>query len=242
MANILEKYEKLSQLDTDFSDIKFEEEKYCISLSGGVDSEEWSDLLNKKIIMDESTGLIRTEIIKCKDGSVTIGADELQKVFRQMPTLRSLLLGHASMSGGKVTIQGNTRSMEFGADWDVPKKAFIHVLSCALYLDDVPDNEEDRLAFFDSLRVLGGWDIVARLQKAEESLKEASGRSSYTKEALSPANDYCHMYEWQGIISARLDHNEIEIIRSLQAKGFLYVGCEKINVSQTIYHFRRSRP
>ena len=70
MANILEKYEKLSQLDTDFSDIKFEEEKYCISLSGGVDSEEWSDLLNKKIIMDESTGLIRTEIIKCKDGSV----------------------------------------------------------------------------------------------------------------------------------------------------------------------------
>lgn len=145
------------------------------------------------------------------------------------------------MSGGKVTIQGNTRSMEFGADWDVPKKAFIHVLSCALDIDDVPANEEDRLAFFDSLRVLGGWDIVARLQKAEESLKEASGRSSYAKEAVSPANDYCHMYEWQGIISGRLDPKELEIIRSVQAKGFLYIGCEKINVSQTIYHFRRER-
>ena len=53
MANILEKYEKLSQLDTDFSDIKFEGEKYCISLSGGVDSMVLLDLLvkqNKKVI------------------------------------------------------------------------------------------------------------------------------------------------------------------------------------------------
>lgn len=48
MANILEKYEKLSKLDTDFSDIKFEEENYCISLSGRVDSMVLLDLLVKQ--------------------------------------------------------------------------------------------------------------------------------------------------------------------------------------------------
>ena len=48
MANILEKYQKISNLDADFTDIKFEEEMYCISLSGGVDSMVLLDLLVKQ--------------------------------------------------------------------------------------------------------------------------------------------------------------------------------------------------
>ena len=46
--SILQKYEKVEQLNTDFSDIVFPDEKYCISLSGGVDSMVLIDLLIKR--------------------------------------------------------------------------------------------------------------------------------------------------------------------------------------------------
>ena len=46
--SILQNYEKLEQLDCDFSDVVFPDEKYCISLSGGVDSMVLIDLLIKR--------------------------------------------------------------------------------------------------------------------------------------------------------------------------------------------------
>ena len=49
---ILQEYEKLNELNTDFDDLEFNEHKYCISLSGGVDSMVLIDILlkrNKKI-------------------------------------------------------------------------------------------------------------------------------------------------------------------------------------------------
>lgn len=47
-ADILEQYSKLEQLNCDFSDLEFNEDKYCISLSGGVDSMVLMDILNKR--------------------------------------------------------------------------------------------------------------------------------------------------------------------------------------------------
>ena len=53
MTEILEQYQIINTLHSDFSKIKFEKEKYCISLSGGVDSMVLLDLLlkqNKKVV------------------------------------------------------------------------------------------------------------------------------------------------------------------------------------------------
>lgn len=50
---ILQQYSKLEQLNCDFSTLEFNEQQYCISLSGGVDSMVLMDILykkNKKII------------------------------------------------------------------------------------------------------------------------------------------------------------------------------------------------
>ena len=44
-SDILEKYSKLEQLNCDFSTLEFNENKYCISLSGGVDSMILMDIL-----------------------------------------------------------------------------------------------------------------------------------------------------------------------------------------------------
>lgn len=44
---ILQKYSKLEHLTCDFSNLKFEEQNYCISLSGGVDSMVLLDILYK---------------------------------------------------------------------------------------------------------------------------------------------------------------------------------------------------
>lgn len=46
--SILEKYKKIQDLHTDFSHLKFDDDKYCISLSGGVDSMVLLDILLKK--------------------------------------------------------------------------------------------------------------------------------------------------------------------------------------------------
>lgn len=46
--NILEKYSKLEQLNCDFSTLEFNDDKYCISLSGGVDSMVLMDILYKR--------------------------------------------------------------------------------------------------------------------------------------------------------------------------------------------------
>ena len=47
-ADILEQYSKLEQLNCDFSTLEFNEERYCISLSGGVDSMVLMDVLHKR--------------------------------------------------------------------------------------------------------------------------------------------------------------------------------------------------
>ena len=47
-SDILEKYSKLEQLNSDFSTLEFNEERYCISLSGGVDSMVLMDILHKR--------------------------------------------------------------------------------------------------------------------------------------------------------------------------------------------------
>ena len=47
-ADILEQYSKLEQLNCDFSTLEFNEDKYCISLSGGVDSMVLMDILHKR--------------------------------------------------------------------------------------------------------------------------------------------------------------------------------------------------
>ena len=46
--NLLQKYNKLEQLDVDFSSLEFLENTYCISLSGGVDSMVLMDILYRK--------------------------------------------------------------------------------------------------------------------------------------------------------------------------------------------------
>lgn len=51
--SILQKYDKLNELNIDFSSLQFNDDTYCISLSGGVDSMVLMDILlkrNKKII------------------------------------------------------------------------------------------------------------------------------------------------------------------------------------------------
>jgi tRNA(Ile)-lysidine synthetase-like protein len=45
---ILQQYSKLEQLNTDFSTLEFNEDKYCISLSGGVDSMVLMDILYRQ--------------------------------------------------------------------------------------------------------------------------------------------------------------------------------------------------
>ena len=45
---ILEKYDKLEQLNVDFSYLEFNDDIYCISLSGGVDSMVLMDILHKR--------------------------------------------------------------------------------------------------------------------------------------------------------------------------------------------------
>ena len=47
-SNILEKYSKLEQFNHHFSNLEFNENKYCISLSGGVDSMVLMDILHKR--------------------------------------------------------------------------------------------------------------------------------------------------------------------------------------------------
>lgn len=47
-SDILEQYSKLEQLNCDFSTLEFNEDKYCISLSGGVDSMVLMDILHKR--------------------------------------------------------------------------------------------------------------------------------------------------------------------------------------------------
>jgi tRNA(Ile)-lysidine synthetase-like protein len=47
-SDILEKYSKLEQLNCDFSTLEFNENKYCISLSGGVDSMILMDILHRR--------------------------------------------------------------------------------------------------------------------------------------------------------------------------------------------------
>ena len=47
-ADILEQYSKLEQLNCDFSTLEFNEERYCISLSGGVDSMVLVDILQRR--------------------------------------------------------------------------------------------------------------------------------------------------------------------------------------------------
>uniref|UniRef100_A0A6C0LEE8 tRNA(Ile)-lysidine synthetase n=1 Tax=viral metagenome TaxID=1070528 RepID=A0A6C0LEE8_9ZZZZ len=46
--DIVEQYSKLEQLNCDFSTLEFNEDKYCISLSGGVDSMVLMDILYKR--------------------------------------------------------------------------------------------------------------------------------------------------------------------------------------------------
>jgi len=46
-SDILEQYSKLEQLNCDFSTLEFNEQRYCISLSGGVDSMVLIDILYK---------------------------------------------------------------------------------------------------------------------------------------------------------------------------------------------------
>ena len=47
-SDVLEKYSKLEQLNCDFSTLEFNEERYCISLSGGVDSMVLMDILHRR--------------------------------------------------------------------------------------------------------------------------------------------------------------------------------------------------
>ncbi len=47
-SNILQKYSKLEEFNCDFSTLEFNEEHYCISLSGGVDSMVLMDILQKR--------------------------------------------------------------------------------------------------------------------------------------------------------------------------------------------------
>jgi tRNA(Ile)-lysidine synthetase-like protein len=47
-SDVLEKYSKLEQLNCDFSTLEFNENQYCISLSGGVDSMVLMDILYRR--------------------------------------------------------------------------------------------------------------------------------------------------------------------------------------------------
>ena len=47
-SDVLEKYSKLEQLNCDFSTLEFNEERYCISLSGGIDSMVLMDILHRR--------------------------------------------------------------------------------------------------------------------------------------------------------------------------------------------------
>ena len=47
-SDVLEQYSKVEQLNCDFSTLEFNEERYCVSLSGGVDSMVLIDILHKR--------------------------------------------------------------------------------------------------------------------------------------------------------------------------------------------------
>ena len=179
---------------------------------------------------------IRSEIIQCSDGkNMIITAEDMQRVFVEMPTLKSLLLGHASMQGANVTVEDGTRTMNFGSEWNVPRDALASVISCALGIDDVPAGEEDRLAFFESLKVLGGWNIISRLKSAEK----AKDRSKDPKDVYDDVHD---LYEWR-VLQTQRDNQDQQTFLRLQEHGFQYTKTEFIGRGSTcIFHLRRKRP
>ena len=89
-----------------------------------------------------------------------------------------------------------------------------------------------------TLKLLGGWKIVARLQEAETSAREASDRMSYAKTAVTPANDDRNIYEWRLLHYYRRDGMDKEELCRLHEEGFKCVHFEEVNEAN-VYHFRR---
>lgn len=136
MANILEKYQKISNLDADFTDIKFEEEMYCISLSGGVDSMVLLDLLvkqKKKVIAihinynnREETGLEEKFLEEyCKKFSVEF-------ICHRFSITRGSIKRNA--------YEAITKKVKFALYKDILEKNNIRSILLAHHKDDIIEN------------------------------------------------------------------------------------------------------
>jgi hypothetical protein len=94
----------------------------------------------------------------------------------------------------------------------------------------------DRVDFVDSLKLIGGFDLLARLLEEEKTAKEAAMPASYTKTVLKPIDDDRKMYEWRALYDVNNDQ-----FFEVQREGFDFVGEQLLKGNSRICFFRRER-
>lgn len=182
-----------------------------------------------------------TFTIGCTDGQIAISAPDLQRVFDVMPTLESLLLGHKQMKTATVEEPSqnrqNSRVLRFAPEWNVSRTALARIFSCALDIDDPPSDVDDQAALYESLRILGGWDVLRRIQEnaAQREECELKERAKYFEATDSPRMDYRHVFEW---LSIKDYHEGVRFLIDTTEAKWEYMSWDK---SSRMYHFRRER-
>ena len=181
-------------------------------------------------------------IIQCSDGVLIMRTQDLRFVFEKMPTLEYVLLGHPNMIKSSITVEHRTRKITIGEEWGIKKQPFGQVLSCALgTCASLPECQDDRALLIHYLEMLGGFDILDSLLRAEKEKEEEAEQLRRRKMSITPVADLWGMFDWR-TVGPIYAHVQIPQASDLYEEGFEYVGFDKLGTAGLgMHHFRRKR-
>ena len=163
--------------------------------------------------------------IKCLNGKkMLVGQERLNKLFGLMPGLSFILLGHPNMKKKELVEEDGIQVLTISDDFEISVDMFCLLLTCALEVTSVPDQNDIRRAnLINTANKFGGCEMLEKKIETENDLKKR-------RHVINPVSDTLGLYEWRVFM-------DISETYKAQMDGFVFAFSEGPN----LYHFRRPR-
>lgn len=195
-------------------------------------------------------------IVCSDDGWVSIGAEQLDALLDQMPTLRFLLLGHPQMQSKTVekvaSVHGQLPLLRVPHELAVSKKSFLLLLNCFFEVEPLPRRNNDEhesqeqssssssssspqwTDLMETIRTLGGC-------KSLESRLSRLGNHAYKSNPMIPEEDSQLEFDWR-TLHYRSDYPLKQADQEpLLEDGWKYTTTAQITERMTSHYYRKEK-